>query len=112
MKIAGFIAALVLGFTSLAQAEVIPSVDTESIPTMDINGVAHYLLDEDEAANRVFQTASGYCVSLGYSYSDQSVSYMMRDKAPLVALDSSGNVIATYDSNNGRMWVIGSLSCK
>ena len=82
-------------------------------PSIDINGVAHYLVDEDETTGEVFDSADGYCVQKGLEYSSSSYSSPNISMGPLVALNATGKVLKTYKDNSaGNLWVVAGAECE
>jgi hypothetical protein len=82
-----------------------------ALPTVKVNNVDHYLADYDEATNRWFESANGYCVTKGFRYANSSIGTPM-DVKPIAELDGNGRVIRTFpDYQNGKIWVVQSVSC-
>lgn len=81
-------------------------------PTVEINGVAHYLVNEDESTGEEWWSEDGYCVKKGFEWAATSSAQILASLSPLVAMNDEGNVEKTFSTNNGNLWVITSLVCE
>lgn len=81
-------------------------------PTFDINGVEHYLVNEDEASGQEWWSEDGYCVENGFEWAANSFSQLIGDVEPLVAMDDQGNIRRVFKKNTGNLWVITSVTCE
>ena len=96
-------------FCALALAPVVSSAT--SYPTVDVNGVQHFLADSDDTTGEWFNTSDGYCVRQGFQGMSQSAS-VPASSGPLVRLDSKGAVVETFaDGKGGALWVVADVSC-
>ena len=88
------------------------AVFANDYPTIDVDDVAHYLVVEDEATGDEWWTDDGYCVKKGFEWASESMSTLSSELAPLVAMDEDGSIVKTYDSNNGKLWVVATVECE
>ena len=82
-------------------------------PTIDINGVKHYLADYDDSTSEWFGSGDGYCVTQGFQYFGSIASVIDSSLKPLVVLDpTSGQVVQTLPDNKAdQVWVIANITC-
>lgn len=81
-------------------------------PTIDIDGTTYYLADSQDSSDEWFETMDGYCVRTGQGQWGSGMG-TVDDVGPLVRLDASGNVVATFPNYaGGDIWVVTSISCE
>lgn len=100
----------VLLFAFLAAPGFSWAISTQ-FPTININGVNHYLADADDVSGEWFDTVLGFCATQNLNFTS-AASTIDASLAPLVILDQHGQILETLPNNkSNQIWVVTDITC-